>query len=259
VHPHLIEIGGFTLPTYGALVASGFLAGLWVMLRLARPYKLNEETLTNLAIYAALAGMLGSKLLMFVFDFGHYAAHPEEIFTFATLQAAGVYQGGFLLALGVGIWYMRRMKLPALLTMDLFAPGLALGHAIGRIGCLMAGCCYGAECDRAWGITFMNMQANRLSGTPIGVPLHPTQLYEAVGNLAIFGLLWKFIEKRPAPGRVFALYLVCYSTLRFTVEFYRHHDQSLILGLSNTQWISMATLIAGAWLWQRTRATTVQP
>ncbi len=218
VHPHLIEIGSFTLPTYGALVASGFLAGLWVMLRLARPYKLNEETLTNLAI-----------------------------------------QGGFLLALGVGIWYMRRMKLPALLTMDLFAPGLALGHAIGRIGCLMAGCCYGAECDRAWGITFMNMQANRLSGTPIGVPLHPTQLYEAAGNLAIFGLLWKFMEKRPAPGRVFALYLVCYSTLRFAVEFYRHHDQALMAGLSNTQWISMATLIAGAWLWQRTRATTVRP
>ncbi|MCU0245805.1 MAG: prolipoprotein diacylglyceryl transferase [Bryobacter sp.] len=218
MHPHLIEIGSFTLPTYGALVASGFLAGLWVMLRLARPYKLNEETLTNLAI-----------------------------------------QGGFLLALGVGIWYMRRMKLPALLTMDLFAPGLALGHAIGRIGCLMAGCCYGAECDRAWGITFMNMQANRLSGTPIGVPLHPTQLYEAAGNLAIFGLLWKFMEKRPAPGRVFALYLVCYSTLRFAVEFYRHHDQALMAGLSNTQWISMATLIAGAWLWQRTRATTVRP
>ncbi len=246
--PKLIEVGGFFLPTYGVLVTTGFLLGLWITLRLARESGANGEAITNLAVSCALAGILGAKLGMFLFDSGYYAQHPEEIFSAGTLQAGGVFQVGLLLAVVVAWWYMRKTKLPGLATADLFAPGIALGHAVGRIGCFSAGCCWGAACDRPWAVTFTNPDASRLVGVPLGVPLHPTQLYEAAAEAVIFVVLWRFVHRPHRSGSVIGLYLVLYSTVRFLVEFVRAHEQSLKLGLSNTQWISLALLATGIWL-----------
>src|SRR5579884_3901977 len=114
--PKLISIGSFFIPTYGVLVALAFLVGLWVTLRLARRAGLPSEPVTNLVIYCALAGLAGAKLFMFLFDWREYVRDPASMFSLATLQAAGVYQGGFLLAVLVAIYYMRRQKLPALET-----------------------------------------------------------------------------------------------------------------------------------------------
>src|SRR5687768_5142169 len=130
--PKLIEIGDFYLPTYGVMVALAFLVAIWLTGKLAARVGLDSEKITNLAIYCAIAGMAGAKLLMFVFDWRTYLANPREIFTLSTLQAAGVYQGGLLLALLFAFVYMKRQGLPRLLTCDVFAPGLAIGHAIGR-------------------------------------------------------------------------------------------------------------------------------
>ena len=180
--PKLIEIGGFYIPTYGVLVAIAFLVAISLTGKLAAKAGLKAESVTNLAIYCALVGMAGAKLLMFVFDWRTYLLNPREIFTISTLQAAGVYQGGLLLAILFAFLYMRHTGLPGLLTADVFAPGLALGHAIGRMGCLMAGCCWGSECQRPWAITFTNPEAHELTGVPLGVPLHPAQLYESWPN-----------------------------------------------------------------------------
>src|SRR5579862_2881293 len=133
--PKLVSIGKFFIPTYGTLVALAFLIALWVTVRLARRAKLPAETITNLAIYCALAGLAGAKLFMILFDFKQYWADPGSLFSLSTLQAAGVYQGGFLLALIVAILYMRQNHLPGFETSDVFAPGLAAGQAIGRLGC----------------------------------------------------------------------------------------------------------------------------
>jgi phosphatidylglycerol:prolipoprotein diacylglycerol transferase len=246
--PKLISIGQFFLPTYGVLVALGFLLGLWITLRLAQRAGLPKEPVTNLAIYCALAGLAGAKLLMILFDLDDYWHHPASLFSFSTLQAAGVYQGGFLLAIVVGVWYMRRHKLPILETCDVFAPGIAAGHVLGRLGCFAAGCCFGIECDRPWAVTFMNPQAHDLVGVPLGIPLHPTQLYEALMELLIFGILYWHVRRAHHAGETFGLYLVLYSVARFGVEFFRFHEQGLHFGLSITQWISMATLVAGIWL-----------
>lgn len=246
--PKLISIGQFFLPTYGVLVALGFLAGLWITLRLAKRAGLPHETITNLAIYCALAGLAGAKLFMILFDLDDYLRHPGTIFSFGTLQAAGVYQGGFLLAIMVAFWYMRRHKLPVLQTCDVFAPGIAAGHVLGRLGCFAAGCCFGVVCDRPWAITFHNPEAHDLVGVPLGIPLHPTQLYEALTELLIFGILYWHIRRPHAAGETFGLYLVLYSVARFAVEFFRFHEQALHFGLSLTQWISLATLLAGVWL-----------
>lgn len=243
--PKLIEIGGFFLPTYGVMVAIGFLAGLWIVRRLAARVPLNDEKITNLVIYCALAGLAGAKLFMFLFDWNAFMANPSDFLSLSTLQAAGVYQGGFLLALAFAIYYIRRHGLPLLTTLDLFAPGIAIGHAFGRIGCFAAGCCYGTECTRPWAVKFSNVEAYKMTGVPLEVPLHPTQLYEASFNLALAGLLYWLFNRRPQPGLVFAAYLSLYSIFRFAVEFVRHHEQALSGGLSNTQWISLATLVAG--------------
>jgi phosphatidylglycerol:prolipoprotein diacylglycerol transferase len=243
--PKLIDTGSFFLPAYGVLVALAFLAAIWITGRLARTAGLSTDKVTNLAIYCALAGMLGAKLLMFAFDWQMYAASPAELFSLSTLQAAGVYQGGLILAIITAIWYMRSAGLPPLLTMDVFAPGIAAGHAIGRLGCFAAGCCWGRECDFPWAVTFTDPGANALTGVPLNIPLHPTQLYESGSEALIFGFLWWYFHRPHRTGAVIGWYLILYSVARFAVEFVRHHEQGLISGLSLTQWISLATFAAG--------------
>jgi len=246
--PKLFTIGSLFLPTYGVLVALGFLLGLWVTVRLARRAHLPEDKVTNLVIYCALAGLAGAKLFMFLFDWRIFWNDPREIFTLSTLRAAGVYQGGFLAALIVAILYIRRTSLPMLETFDIFSPGIAIAHAIGRMGCLAAGCCWGRETQVPWAITFRNPDAHDMSGTPLLVPLHPTQIYEAIANALIFGFLYWRIRKAHVAGEIFGWYLILYSIARFIIEFYRFHEQGTYGGLSLTQWIAIATLAAGAGL-----------
>ena len=243
MYPKLISIASFFIPTYGVLVALGFLAGLMVTMRLATRAGLSAEKVTNLAVYCAIAGVLGAKLFMFLFDFSYYAHNPGEIFTVSTLQAAGVFHGGFIAALVVATLYMRQQKLPVLTTMDIFAPGVAIGQAIGRLGCFAAGCCWGRECDLPWGVRF---RSDFAAPVPLDKPLHPVQLYESACNFLLFALLYKLAQRNHRPGQIIGLYLVVYSTVRFCVEFFRNHEQSLIMGLSLTQWISLGLLALGA-------------
>ena len=257
--PRLISIGSFFLPTYGTLVALGFLLGLFVTVRLARRAGLKPDPIVNLAIYSALSGLLGAKILMLLFDFPTYWARPGEIFTRETLQAAGVYQGGLVLGLIVATWYIRSQRLPWLTTFDVFAPGLAAGHAIGRLGCLAAGCCWGIETHVPWAITFRNWQAAQLTGVPLGRPLHPTQLYEALAEAIIFAILLWRIRRPHTQGAIIGLYLILYSVSRFAIEFYRFHEQPTQLGLSLTQWMSIGLLLLGVWILLKRSAKPAVP
>jgi phosphatidylglycerol---prolipoprotein diacylglyceryl transferase len=255
--PKLIQIGSFYIPTYGVLVALGFLAGLAITVKLARRGGLNPELVTNLAVYCALAGLLGAKLLMFVFDWGDPRTPP--IFSLATLQAAGVWQGGLVLAVVFAYFYIRANKLPFLETFDTFAPGIALGHAIGRLGCFAAGCCWGTECKLPWAVTFHNPDAYNLSGVPLDTPLHPAQLYESLSEAALFGFLYWRFGKAHTPGRIIGLYLVISSVMRFLIEFTRYHEQGLHFGLSVTQWIAIGVALGGAALLAAGRSAKPAP
>jgi phosphatidylglycerol:prolipoprotein diacylglycerol transferase len=252
--PKLFTIGSFSLPTYGVLVALGFLAGLAVTIRLSRRAGLPTEPLTNLAIYCALGGIAGAKLFMFLFDWQYYWQTPSEIFSLSTLQAAGVFHGGFIVALIVAALYIRHLQLPPLQTMDCFAPGIALGHAIGRMGCFAAGCCWGRECDLPWAVRFHTDEA---APVPLNVPLHPAQLYESAANLVIFAILYRLSGRSHRAGQIFGLYLVLYSSARFIVEFFRNHEQGLVAGLSLTQWISLGLLGLGSAILVRVRQTSL--
>jgi phosphatidylglycerol:prolipoprotein diacylglycerol transferase len=255
VLPKLISIGSFYLPTYGVMVALAFLAGLWVTVRLARRSALNAELITNLAVYVALAGMLGAKILMIVFDWHRYMSNPSDIFSLATLQAAGVFQGGLILALATAVFYMRSQGLPLLATSDAFAPGLALGHGIGKIGCFAAGCCWGTETKLPWAVKFHDPAAYALTGVPLEIALHPAQLYESSAELLVFGFLYWRFGRPHATGQIIGLYLVTSSVLRFMIEFTRNHEQALPFGLpfSITQWIAVGLAAAGAVILVRAR------
>jgi phosphatidylglycerol---prolipoprotein diacylglyceryl transferase len=252
--PKLISIGSFYIPTYGVLVALGFLAGLGITLRLARRVGLSSEKITNLAVYCAIAGIVGAKLFMILFDAGEYLNHPGEIFSLETMQAAGVFHGGFIVALLVAALYIRRQHLPGWLTMDAFAPGISLGHSIGRLGCFAAGCCWGKECHLPWGVYF---RSNAAAPVPLDKPLHPVQLYESAVNLIIFGILYRQFNRSYHPGQVIGLYLVLYSTARFILEFFREHEQSLVGPFSITQWIAIGLFGLGTAILLRTRRMTL--
>jgi len=246
MYPELFHVS--LLHTYGVLVALGFLAGLWVAGRLGLRAGVNAEHITNLGLYCALAALAGAKLMMFVVDARYYWEHPGQIFSVETLRAGGIFYGGLLAALAVAAWYLHKTRLPALTVADAFAPGIALGHGIGRLGCFAAGCCWGRPTHLPWAVTFTNPVANEIVGVPLSIPLHPTQLYESAAELAIFGILyWRFGRTHRA-GDVISLYLMLYCAARFVVEFYRYHEQGNLWGtpLDASQWISLALFAAGA-------------
>ena len=255
--PEVFHIGTFFLPTYGLLVAIAFLTALAITSRLAVKAGLNQESVMNLGIYCALAGIVGAKVLMIVLD-PAIRNNWSEIFSLSTLQAAGIFYGGFFAALATAFLYMRRKHLPALKTADVFAPGLAIGHGIGRLGCFSAGCCWGVPTRLPWAVTFTNPRARELVGVPLGVSLHPTQLYESLGELFIFAALYGLFLRPHRDGSVVSLYLVLYGMLRFLVEFVRFHDlqSNPVTGpFSTEQWISLALVAAGScyWLFARNR------
>jgi phosphatidylglycerol:prolipoprotein diacylglycerol transferase len=261
VHPVLFQIGWFALPTYGFLVALGVLIGMALSARNSKQEGVDPELAWNLGILVTLSGIIGAKVLLVVNDWGFYTRNPAQIFSLNTLRAGGVFSGGLLAALVAAAWYIRRHRLPALALCDAFSPGLALGHAIGRLGCFSAGCCYGKETHAAWGVVFTNPLAASISGTPLGVPLHPTQLIEAAVELCNFLLLSWLFRRKSFDGQVFGTYIAIYGVARYFIEFLRGDPgRGEVFGglMTGTQLISILLVIAGGILWLR-RQPRVQP
>jgi phosphatidylglycerol:prolipoprotein diacylglycerol transferase len=255
--PRLFTIGSFSLPTYGVLVALGFLAGLYVAGRLAARAGLDVEKINSFGIYLALAAIVGAKVLLIAQDLGYYLEHPGRLFSLSWLQAGGVFYGGLLAALAVALWYPRRVGLPVLVTADVFAPAVAIGHSIGRLGCFAAGCCWGKPSSAPWAVVFTDPVAHDYVGVPLGVHLHPTQLYEAGGTFLIALFLLHRFRKPHAPGTILGLYLLVYSAFRFGVEFFRDQaERSFPFDgpLSVTQWVALGLVVVGAWVLLRREA-----
>jgi phosphatidylglycerol:prolipoprotein diacylglycerol transferase len=255
VFPRLFHLGSFSIPTYGVLVATGVLVGLWISVRNAQKQGIKAENAWDFGIALVLAGILGSKVLYIILDWrsGHaYGQNLREIFTFDTLQAGGVFSGGLVAAFMVAWWFLRKHRMPALATCDAFAPGLAMGHAIGRLGCFAAGCCYGKPTDHFWGVTFTNPLAAQLVGTPLGHALEPTQLFESAAELGIFFLLTWMFKRKKFDGQVFGAYLFLYGIARFFLEFIRGDPgRGSVFGgvLSGTQLIAICLVLSGGLIW----------
>ncbi len=252
--PRLLDFGEWGLPTYGVMAAIGLVLGLTINVRLAEREGLDGDKSWNLGILAILSGIVGAKILFIAQDWPYYSANPGKIFSLATLQTGGIFYGGLVAAIGVSLWYMRRHRFPLLKTCDVFAPGVALGHAIGRLGCFAAGCCYGKPTDLPWGVTFTDELAHRFTGTTLGVPLHPTQIYEFLVELANFGVLMWLFRRRSFDGQVIGAYLFLYGFARYFMDFLRDDPGRGLLfhgALTGTQFISILMVIAGGALWLR--------
>ena len=236
MYPLLLELGVINLYTYGVLLAAAYIIGLQYATVRARARGLDANRVMDLGIYIIISALVGAKLLLIVVDFDHFRQDPLTI-----LRSGGVFYGGFILAVGVAFWFVRRHAMPLWTTCDAFAPGIVLGQAVGRIGCLMAGCCYGKPTELPWGITFTNTLAAANVGTPLEVSLHPTQLYESGAALLILGLLL-FIERRGHgfAGRTFWSYLLLYPMARFIIEFYRGDPRGTVFDIvSTSQFVSL--------------------
>src|SRR5213593_2541226 len=238
MYPRLLELGPITVYTYGVLLAAAYLLGLKVAMVRAATRGLDSARVLDLGIYIIISALVGAKLLLLVTDFQTFRSDPRELLTLA--RSGGVFYGGLILAVTVALLYIRRAGLPLWTTCDVFAPGIALGHVIGRFGCLFAGCCYGKPTMKPWGITFIDPFAAANVGTALGVPLHPTQIYEAGAELLILILLLTTERKgRPYAGRTFWLYMLLYAISRFIIEFYRGDERGSVGMFSTSQFISI--------------------
>ena len=250
--PQLFHIGSFYLPTYGFLVSLGVLLGLWISVRNSERLGYNGDNVWNLGILVVLCGIVGAKILYVINEWGYYSGHLREIFSLNTLQAGGVFSGGLLAAFIAAAWYVHKYKMPPLGTCDAFAPGLALGHAIGRLGCFAAGCCYGKPTHHWWGVTFTNPLANSITGTPLGVPLEPTQLFEFAVELGNFFFLMWLLKRRKFDGQVFGAFLFIYGIARFFLEYLRDDPgRGSVFGgaMTGTQLIAIGLVLGGGLIW----------
>lgn len=239
MYPDLISIGPLTIHTYGVFVALGFVSALGVTAWLGQREGVSPQRVMDMAFIGIVWAIIGSRLFYVLLNLGYYLRHPLD--TVKLWQGGLVFSGGLVLAVLALAWYLRRHRMPVLQTADLFAPGLALGQGIGRIGCFFAGCCYGRPADLPWAVVFDDPACL----APLHMPLHPTQLYSAIGGFLIFGVLLVLRRKRTFYGQVFVWYLILHSTFRLAVERFRGDDRGLIPGtdMSMTQLITLLVLI----------------
>lgn len=246
MHPVLFSAGWLTIYSYGVLLAAAYLLGLQFALVRARARGLDAQPVMDLGIWIIISALAGAKLLLLLTNVGEFTSSPAAFLDL--LRAGGVFYGGLIAAVAVAIYFVRRHRLPLWSTGDCFAPGIALGHVVGRMGCFLAGCCYGRPTDVPWAVTFHNPIAAANVGTPLGVPLHPTQLYEAGAELLILGVLLLSERRpfagegrgRPFAGRTFWLYMLLYGISRFVIEFYRGDNRGTLFGpLSTSQSVSV--------------------
>ena len=252
MHPQLFHIGRFFLPTYGFLVSAGVLIGLWISVRNSERLGYNGDKAWNLGILVVLSGIIGAKVLYIINQWIEGTARADEIFSFSTLQAGGVFSGGLIAAFAAAAWYIWKNHMPPLGTCDAFAPGLALGHSIGRLGCFAAGCCYGKPTHHWWGVTFTNPLASQITGTPLNIPLQPTQLFESAVELLNFLFLMWLLKRRRFDGQVMGAFMFIYGVARFFIEFLRGDpDRGSVFGgaLTVTQVIAIGLVLGGGLIW----------
>jgi len=241
------RFGQFTVGTYGLFYAIGFLLALRLAVGYARRDEIPPGRIVDLGIVTLIAGFIGAKLLLYVLDAGYYLQNPMQMVY--SLRSAGVFYGGFALALIAALWYIRRHRLPLGRVFDLAAPALALGQGIGRIGCFAAGCCYGTSCDLPWAVTFTDARAFELTGAPLGIALHPSQLYHALANFFVLAVTMVAMRKRRFDGQVFWIYVLVYAVLRAVVEMFRGDTaRGLFFGgmLSTSQLIALPAIVLAA-------------
>ncbi len=238
--PDLFSIGPFILHTYGLFVAFGFFAGLMVAVKIGKSEGMGPQQVLDMGFVIILAAIIGSRLMYVLMNISYYFDRPVDIFK--VWQGGLVFSGGILCVVLAVTWYSRRHRLSILKVADLWAPAAAIGQGIGRIGCFMAGCCYGKPTDLKWGVVFTHPHCL----APPNISLHPTQVYSSLSGFAIFVILMLLRHKKKFEGQVFLWFLILHSTSRLAVERFRGDSRGMIPGteMTTTQFATTLILIA---------------
>ncbi len=242
MYPEIFRIGSFPINTYGVFLALAFLSAILITVRLAERDGLPRDRIYDLSLWMLLAGLVGSKILMFWTE-PEYRNNPLQLLSLDFLRSGGVFYGGLIGAVVAGYLLMRRYKLPWWKTADACAPGIAIGNFFGRQGCFAAGCCWGKPTSLPWGVKFSDL-GHQITGVPTDVPLHPTQLYESFAMLIVFFFLFWLHKRKRFSGQVILSYAVLYSVIRFAVEFVRDDPRGDILGLTTLTGLSTSQMIS---------------
>lgn len=233
MYPVLFEWGFFRVYSYGLMLSIGVIVGLLAARAEFRRDGRNPELLLDFALVAVLVGVVGSRLLYVLLDWPLYAANPISILY---LREGGLsVHGAILGGLAVAVWFARRHRIPFWKFADYFAPALALGIGVARLGCFFNGCCYGKPTNGFWGV--LTRYAPGLH--------HPTQLYEMALALALFAGLWSFRRRKSFDGQLFLLFVIGYSVIRFILDYWRDEVRQALSFLTITQLFSLVA-IAGA-------------
>ncbi len=259
--PILFDIGGFQIHTFGLLVGLGFVAGLWLASRLARRAGLRPELVYDLAVpWIVIGALIGARTVYVISYWERDFAGRPWFETLEVWRGGLVFYGGLIGGSLAAIFRLKQLKLPLWRVGDCLAPGIALGHVFGRVGCLFNGCCYGHASNLPWAIRFPK-------GTlPFDGPVHPAQIYEALLDLALAGTLAWLHGRRRFDGQIFSLYLIAYAFVRTFAELFRgdYSVRSAPLAgiLTPGQSTSIATLAAGLALYfvlRRGQSAPAQP
>ena len=229
----LIDISGFSLHTYGVMTALAFMVGVWLMSREASRVGIEPNLIYEMSFPVLLWSMLGARTLYILTNFSDYISRMKNGDYFAMLrvwEGGLVFYGGFLASIIAGTYYVRKYKLNVYKLMDVITIAVPLSHAIGRLGCFSAGCCYGHATDSAIGIAFPKnsipyvdeVLAHKITPETLhSLTLHPTQLYEALGLTIIFFILWTYRSRKRFHGEIFLIYVTLYAVERSIVEIFR--------------------------------------
>jgi len=258
VHPEAFHLGPLTVHWFGVGMALAFLAGMWTAVRRAPQAGVRGELVADLVVpWLLLGGVLGARV-MFVATYWQESFAGKPFWEVFMIQRGGLVFYGGLIGASLTVILFARVKQVSLWKLaDILAPSVALGSMFGRLGCFMNGCCFGRPCELPWGIRFpansyawdAQVVSGLITGEGAAAPVHPTQLYDALLNLALYlGLAWWFRNRRRFDGQIFALYLMCYAVTRSTVEAFRgdYSDAHLHGGLTPAHVLSAAIFVAGA-------------
>lgn len=261
MHPHLFSFFGVEITTYGLMVALAFVTLWFCTVFRGKRLGFSPDFIQNLLTLIVIAAMVSARLLYVIVYWPYFAENPGDIIF---SREGYVFLGGLVGGVAVALWYTRRHKHSILGVADLFAPYVPLAHGIGRIGCFLYGCCFGAVCSLPWAVEFPKnspayyAQLNSgdlASGALHSLPVHPTQIYSVLGNWLIFAILILLQRKQQFRGQLAMGYLMLYSVIRFLIEAYRADPRGAWAGFSTSQWISLLMLAGGAigyWLlWKR--------
>jgi phosphatidylglycerol:prolipoprotein diacylglycerol transferase len=262
VYPRLLTTPFYTLHTFGVLLAAAYLAALWWLVRSGRRAGYDPDTLSSLGFWAIFGAILGAKILMVLRSFPDYASNPGELLSRSFLTSAGDFYGGFIGGVIASIIFFKlNPSLSFWPLADLCAPAVALGQAIGRIGCLMAGDDYGRATTLPWAVTFTDPDAASVGGAPLGMALHPVQAYESLVCLVLFAVLVWLSRRKRFDGEVLLAYSVLYAVARFLLEYLRGDaDRGFVLNglFSTSQFIAILIFLLAVALFPVRRRAGIQ-